>query len=76
MTCPVCGNSSSVMYTLSDCETVVRKRKCNGCGHIFYTSETEQKDSCFYFYELQREKSERARKEDKEGENGKKENQT
>ena len=64
MNCPICGNGSLVMYTLSDSETIVRKRKCNGCGHIFYTSETEQKDSCYYFYELQRAK-ERARKEDK-----------
>ena len=61
MNCPICGGNTSVMYTLADCETVTRKRKCAECGHIFYTSETEQQDSCYYFKVLQREKSERVR---------------
>lgn len=41
MTCPVCGGSSKVMATRSDCDGVYRRRRCNECNHIFYTTETD-----------------------------------
>lgn len=61
MNCPICGGNSSVIYSLSDCETVARKRMCNECGHVFYTSELEETYSHDDFMRLQREKSTRIR---------------
>lgn len=41
MTCPVCGGKNKVVSTRSDTETIYRERRCNDCGHVFYTKETE-----------------------------------
>lgn len=62
MNCPVCGGNTSVLYSLSDCEMVARKRRCSECGHIFYTSEIEEMDSHDDFIALQREKESRRRR--------------
>lgn len=45
MTCPVCGGSSKVMSTRSDCDGVYRRRRCRECNHIFYTTETDSDGS-------------------------------
>ena len=45
MTCPVCGGKSAVVRSYADNESVQRKRKCLGCGHLFYTSERESDGS-------------------------------
>lgn len=47
MTCPVCGDATYVVGSVSDCEGVYRKRLCKACGHTFHTSEFES-DSTTY----------------------------
>lgn len=39
MTCPNCNGKNKVIDSRSDEDTVYRKRKCDDCGHIFYTEE-------------------------------------
>ena len=45
MTCPVCGGHTSVVDSRTDCEQVVRRRKCDSCGRAIYTSELETEDA-------------------------------
>jgi len=47
MTCPVCGEKTTVKDALTDCEVVCRERKCTVCGHVFYTEEHEAKSYGF-----------------------------
>ena len=51
MTCPVCGGKTKVIDSKSDCESIHRKKRCDDCGHIFYTAEYEA-ESSERFYEL------------------------
>ena len=41
MTCPMCEGKTTVVYTLPDADSVIRKRKCLECGYMFFTSEVE-----------------------------------
>ena len=41
MTCPVCGKRASVVDVRNYVDHVIRKRKCDECGYIFYTTEIE-----------------------------------
>lgn len=45
MTCPVCGGHTAVVDSRTDCEQVVRRRKCDSCGRAIYTSELESEDA-------------------------------
>lgn len=47
MNCPKCGAATSVEYTLTAADKVCRKRKCKGCAHIIYTTETATEKSHF-----------------------------
>ena len=40
MLCPECKNRSKVTDSRTDGKTVYRRRKCEHCGHIFFTAET------------------------------------
>jgi uncharacterized Zn finger protein len=35
--CPICGEKSTVLATRLD----LRKRRCQGCAHVFWTQEME-----------------------------------
>lgn len=41
MNCPICGEKTRVLDTVSDCEGVYRRRRCLGCDHRFYTTESD-----------------------------------
>ena len=41
MNCPMCEGKTRVTYSIPDVDSVIRKRECCECGHIFYTSELE-----------------------------------
>ena len=41
MKCPKCYSNTKVMDSRSLNDKRVRFRKCERCGHMFYTSETE-----------------------------------
>lgn len=45
MNCPVCGESTRIVDSVSDCESVYRRRKCRACGYFCYTTESELKSS-------------------------------
>lgn len=45
MTCPVCGEKTTVCNSAADCECVYRMRKCKDCGYKFATTERESNDS-------------------------------
>lgn len=45
MLCPVCGGSSRVTNSRSDCDGVYRRRRCKECDHLFYTTETDSDGS-------------------------------
>ena len=40
MLCPHCGSKTKVMDSRSNGKSVFRRRKCNKCGAIFFTSES------------------------------------
>jgi len=40
MICPKCGGEVQVVDSRHNAETVVRRRRCKICKHIFYTQET------------------------------------
>lgn len=44
MTCPVCGGKTTVADSRSECDEVMRKRRCTqpDCGYIFHTVELEK----------------------------------
>lgn len=48
MNCPICGEESRVIGSKSDCESVYRKRRCEGCKHVFYTEEYESESNEYY----------------------------
>ena len=45
MTCPICGGKNNVIGVVKEVDLIVRKRQCNKCNYIFYTSELEMNDS-------------------------------
>jgi len=55
MTCPVCGEKTTVFDSASDGECVYRERKCIECGYKFITTETESNDK-YKLYELRKRK--------------------
>jgi transcriptional regulator NrdR family protein len=57
MTCPVCGGKTTVYDTLSDVDSVVRKRKCCDCKYFVYTMELEYENAYEDFKLLARERS-------------------
>lgn len=40
MRCPVCNGDVYVVDSGTNAKTVVRRRKCLECNHVFFTSET------------------------------------
>ena len=61
MTCPVCGGATGVQGTFSECDFIVRRRKCKECGRAFVTTEMEMPDSVDDYYRLARERDQRRR---------------
>jgi transcriptional regulator NrdR family protein len=55
----MCEGKVRVAYSLSDVDSVIRKRQCCKCGHIFYTSEVEDDKAKYLFKQLQYEKEKR-----------------
>ena len=55
MTCPVCAGKVIVEDSVTDCESVYRRRKCKECNYVFYTTESELKESDRDFHELKSE---------------------
>lgn len=41
MDCPVCGGTAAVVRSITDGETVTRRRECRECGFRFNTIETD-----------------------------------
>lgn len=41
MTCPNCGKPTKVTNTAAVYGSVLRRRKCPGCGYVFFTEELE-----------------------------------
>lgn len=41
MTCPMCGAKTYVTDSRAECDVVYRQRRCDECGHVFYTVEVE-----------------------------------
>ena len=41
MFCPECNNRTTVVESRVVDDVVVRRRKCNSCGHAFHTEEIE-----------------------------------
>lgn len=43
MTCPICGEEARIISsrTSDDGDSVIRKRKCSGCGYSFLTEEVD-----------------------------------
>lgn len=41
MTCPVCEEKTKTTNTAAVYGSVIRQRKCPGCGYVFYTEETD-----------------------------------
>lgn len=65
MYCPECNSKSTVVITVRETDAVHRKRRCDVCGHVFFTEEYEAISSDRY-YELMRE-FERKRRENGKG---------
>ncbi len=61
MLCPKCGGKNKVINSRCNEEVVCRKRKCDDCGHIFFTEEYEALSSGL-FYEVARENDKRVRR--------------
>lgn len=51
--CPVCGGATVVTRNYSDSESLWRRRQCNECGNVFYTTEEELTTSKKHFFECQ-----------------------
>lgn len=45
ISCPECGEDTRVINSRGDGCEQIRKRICKSCRHIFYTSESDIKDS-------------------------------
>lgn len=41
MTCPKCFGKTTVVESVHDVDTMLRRRKCLECGRFFYTTETD-----------------------------------
>ena len=41
MTCPNCGGKTRTTDTAAVYGSVLRRRKCSGCGYVFFTEEVE-----------------------------------
>lgn len=54
MTCPICGGSNVCAGTLGECDATYRRRRCNKCGHVFFTIEHDI-DSADEYLRLERE---------------------
>lgn len=44
MTCPNCGGKTRTMNTAAVYGSVLRQRKCSGCGYVFFTEEREAQE--------------------------------
>jgi transcriptional regulator NrdR family protein len=53
MTCPECGGKTRILRTIKQCDVNYRRRKCIDCDYIFFTTETEAKNSRFEYYDAQ-----------------------
>ena len=62
MTCPICEGKVRVVYSLSDVDSVIRKRQCCECGHMFYTSEIEDPAAHGIYKALVNDRDKRKRK--------------
>jgi transcriptional regulator NrdR family protein len=60
MGCPECGGKNTVVDTRFDSDSIHRKRKCDVCGHVFFTEEYEAITSD-RFFELRSEYDKRRR---------------
>lgn len=45
MTCPVCGERSRCIDTITECDVIYRKRQCVDCGYVFYTEEIDSRNA-------------------------------
>lgn len=45
MKCPWCEEKSRVLTVHEAVDETVRKRRCNKCGRIFYTSESDMNEN-------------------------------
>lgn len=68
MTCPICGGSNTVIGSKQECDAIHRRRRCDECGHIFYTEEYEARTSENYDrlmreYETKRRNSRKVRRD-------------
>lgn len=48
MTCPMCGEKTTVVVTRKECDLICRRRRCLTCKHTFYTTEIESGSDDFY----------------------------
>jgi transcriptional regulator NrdR family protein len=53
MTCPECGSKTKITRTIKQCDVNYRRRKCLDCDYIFFTTETETKNSRLEYYDAQ-----------------------
>lgn len=60
MFCPECGGKNTVVDCRKEADAIHRKRKCDVCGHVFFTEEYEAITSD-RFYELRSEYDKRRR---------------
>lgn len=60
MNCPVCGETTNILGSKADCESVLRKRKCCACDYIFYTEEYESATSEKEYKRMLREYNQKA----------------
>lgn len=69
MTCPICGAKTKVMDTRGD-KQIVRRRKCDSCGHMVFTLEREINYSeghdryLAHIYKLNKRRREKKKNED------------
>ena len=66
MNCPVCGETTYVLGSKADCESVHRKRRCSECNYTFYTEEYESNESDKEYKRMLREYNHKAQARYKE----------
>jgi len=54
--CKKCGSNSKVTSTIKHDLSVLRERKCLGCGRRWYTEECENNNVGFTMYTVKRER--------------------
>lgn len=64
MTCPVCGEATTVVTTRRECDAVYRYRKCKACDYTFYTAETESGSEDFRRLQNEADRLSRKRRKD------------